>query len=285
MKFNKVNNLACPIDGLNLDIYDKQWVCANGHTFDIARQGYVNLLPVQQKRSKHPGDSKAMVVARTHFLDSGFYQPLADKISAVVEMLTMGNTNLCLLDAGCGEGYYLNYLCKTLSQSTQDMSLSLVGLDISKEAIIQSSKRNKDITWVVGTNRQPPIVESSVDIILCVFGFVSFDGFNKVLKPGGKLILVDPGPDHLQELREIIYKKTKPSDTENGKALDTNVFSLINSQQCTFKTGNINNKDINNLLIMTPHLFRASKEGKQLAATLEKLDLTVDVNIKTLVKQ
>ena len=79
MNIIKAHNLACPIDGARLEVHEKQLICENGHVFDIARQGYVNLLPVQHKRSKQPGDSKAMVLARTHFLNSGIYEAIANK--------------------------------------------------------------------------------------------------------------------------------------------------------------------------------------------------------------
>ncbi|VAW51780.1 Ribosomal RNA large subunit methyltransferase A [hydrothermal vent metagenome] len=275
------DNLACPIDGLKLVSDNKQWTCPNGHSFDIARQGYVNLLPVQYKRSKHPGDNKEMVVARTHFLDAGIYRCLAKKITETVDPLITDNNTFCFLDAGCGEGYYFNYLYQFLSAIDKSTKLSFIGLDISKEAILQASKRNKNITWVVGTNRQPPLAEASIDLILCVFGFVSFDGFAKILKPNGKMVLVDPGNEHLKELRELIYEKINRTELTD---IDTEQFSIVDSQNCKFKTGNIDNENVKNLLNMTPHLFRASKEGKLAVSKLTELDLTVDVVIRTLTK-
>ena len=145
MKIKKADNLACPIDGLKLVNDVKQWMCPNGHSFDIARQGYVNLLSVQYKRSKHPGDSKEMVVARTHFLNAGFYQPLARAIVQQVDSLITNHDPFCLLDAGCGEGYYFDYIFQSLNASEKNIDLSFVGLDISKQAIFQASKRNKNI--------------------------------------------------------------------------------------------------------------------------------------------
>lgn len=279
----KADNLACPIDGSHLTTQDKQLVCSNGHTFDIARQGYINLLPVQQKRSKHPGDSKMMVLARAQFLNAGYYQSIAQAIAETIGSLIPDEGEINLLDAGCGEGYYFDYLLNHLSHINQNSSLSFIGLDISKEAIEQSSKRNKQITWLVGTNRQPPVQDSSVDIILCVFGFVSYEGFLKVLKPGGKIILVDPGSEHLQELRKIIYQKDKEVSETDISEIKTDDFSIIDAKYCHFKTGDLGNEDIKNLLAMTPHMFRANKEGKEATNNLQSLDLTVDVVIRTLV--
>jgi len=220
-------------------------------------------------------------VARTHFLNAGFYQPLARTIVQQVDSLITNHDSFCLLDAGCGEGYYFDHIFQSLNASEKNIELSFVGLDISKQAILQASKRNKNISWVVGTNRQPPLLEASVDLVLCVFGFVNFDGINKILKPGGKIVLVDPGSEHLKELRERIYEKVNHTELTD---VDTKHFSITNSQSCTFKTGKLNNENIKNLLSMTPHLFRASKEGKVAASKLTELDLTVDVVIRTLSK-
>ena len=284
MNIIKSHNLACPIDGNKLEQNDGQLVCENGHTFDIARQGYVNLLPVQHKRSKQPGDSKAMVLARTAFLNSGIYEPIANKLTEIISAQITTDKETCFLDAGCGEGYYFDAIFRTLDEHKNTNKLSFIGLDISKEAIIQASKRNKQISWLVGTNRQPPIEDASVDIILCLFGFLSLDAFNKVLKPDGKIIIVDPGPEHLKELREIIYPEIKKSDKSNTSQNEIKGFALLKSEAVTFKAKITNNEKINQLLIMTPHFYRASKEGKQKAANLNKLDITINVIFKVLEK-
>ncbi len=282
MNIIKAHNLACPIDGLRLDIQEKQLICANGHTFDVSRQGYVNLLPVQHKRSKQPGDSKEMVGARTQFLNSGLYEPVANKLAEILYAQITGENEVCILDAGCGEGYYLDYVLNYLKNENIFNDISFIGLDISKPAIAESSKRNKEISWVVGTNRQPPVDYASVNIILCVFGFQSFEGFKKILKSNGKIILVEPGPDHLKELREIIYVEVRKSEPQDLTYLEVTGFSMVNSQQLKFKTGEIDNKNINNLLLMTPHFYRANKEGREMASHLEKLELTVDVVFRVL---
>lgn len=284
MNIIKSHNLACPIDGNKLEQNDGQLVCENGHTFDIARQGYVNLLPVQHKRSKQPGDSKAMVLARTAFLNSGIYEPIANKLTEIISAQITTDKETCFLDAGCGEGYYFDAIFRTLDEHKNTNKLSFIGLDISKDAIIQASKRNKQISWLVGTNRQPPIEDASVDIILCLFGFLSLDAFNKALKPDGKIIIVDPGPEHLKELREIIYPEIKKSDKSNTSQNEIKGFALLKSEDVTFKAKITNNEKINQLLIMTPHFYRASKEGKQKAANLNELDITINVIFKVLEK-
>lgn len=284
MNIIKLHNLACPIDGKKLEQRERQFLCENGHTFDIARLGYVNLLPVQHKRSKQPGDSKAMVLARTQFLDSEIYQPVANKLSEIVIAQLTEDNEICLLDAGCGEGYYFDYLFNKLSDIKKSKHLSFIGLDISKDAIIQATKRNKQICWVVGTNRRPPVENKSVDIILCLFGFPSVEGFNKILKPGGKIILVYPAVGHLKELREIIYPEVKNTDNSNSPMTEISGFSLLSNESLQFKEKITSNEQVNHLLVMTPHFYRASKEGRQAACNLHELDITIDVVFRVLEK-
>ena len=230
-----------------------------------------------------------MVVARTRFLDSGVYQPLAEKLSDICLNLIKNISNIedetiCLMDAGCGEGYYFNKIFGCLVNYEADNELSFVGLDISKPAIHEAAKRNKLITWLVGTNRQPPLAHDSVDVITCVFGFQSFEGFSKILKAGGKVVLVEPGPDHLCELREIIYTDVKKTSPPDMTAVLKSGFSLIESHNLKFKTSEINNVTINNLLLMTPHFYRANKEGREQAENIDKLSLTVDIVYRVLTK-
>ncbi len=288
MNIIKSQKLACPIDGKSLEQADRQFVCENGHTYDIARQGYVNLLPVQYKRSKQPGDSKAMVIARSLFLETGIYRAIATKLNDTVWAQIINHKDVCILDAGCGEGYYLNALVDFLRQKTNandtPNKVSFVGLDISKDAIIQSAKRNKQISWVVGSNRQPPILAESIDIILCMFGFLNSEGFNKILKPGGTIILVDPGPEHLKELRKIIYPEVNKTEPTDAAPADIAGFTLLQSETIQFKEKIDSNEHINHLLVMTPHFYRASKQGREVACNLKELEITIDVIFKVLGK-
>lgn len=284
MNIIKANNLACPVDGKKLEQVDKQFVCESGHTFDIARQGYVNLLPVQHKRSKRPGDSKAMVLARSNFLNTGVYRAIADKLIKTVSAHIINDNDYCFLDAGCGEGYYFDALFDFLEEKDDANTLSFVGLDISKDAIVQATKRNKKITWVVGTNRQPPIENESIDVILCLFGFFNAEGFYKVLKPDGKIVLIDPGSEHLKELREIIYPQVKSAKKPSASIVESEKFSLLNTESLQFEINISSNVQVNNLLLMTPHFYRASKEGREAACKLEHLEVMVDVVFKVLQK-
>ena len=267
------DQLICPLDKQPLQLNERTWCCDNGHSFDIAKQGYVNLLPVQNKRSKDPGDSKAMVQARREYLNKGYYQPLAQALADTV--LAMGSQ--ALLDAGCGEGYYLRYLVEQAEQ--QGTELSVAALDISKWAVQAAAKQDKRLSWMVASNNAIPLADNSVDTILCEFGFPVEAEFKRVLKTGGRLIMVDPAENHLKELKTIIYPELK-SKSERLPINDSD-FELSSEQRVNFQVELNNNESIKNLLTMTPHLYRASKEGREKAEKLQNLTITVDAWIRT----
>ena len=271
--------LACPLDGNPLRRAGAVWRCADGHSFDIASQGYTNLLPVQNKRSRDPGDSKEMVAARRRFLESGAYQPIAAAVSqAVLADLPPGS--LACLDAGCGEGYYLRQLADAAERSSEQQTLALLGLDISKWAVISAAKRDKRSNWIVGSNANLPVPTAALDRVLCMFGFPVYAEFARVLKTGGLLLQVDAGPDHLRELRETIYptlkaERTTPTAIPDGFTPDT-------TESIRYSPDLVGQAQIAALLAMTPHLYRATAEGRAKAAALTALTVTVDVRLNCL---
>ena len=273
-----LSNLICPLDGADLEKHSKLYTCPNGHSFDIARQGYINLLPAQYKRSKNPGDSKEMVLARKQFLNAGFYQPVADKILSVIKNYYQNKKPLSILDAGCGEGYYLNYIASSILNDINEHRL--FGLDISKEAILEAAKQNKNITWVVGTNRQPPLTERSIDVILCVFGFQSFEGFKKIIDKNGVVIIIEPGDSHLQELRDLIYNDKKVKNSHDSSIAIKNDFQETETESLNFKIVVNDQALIKNLLVMTPHFYRANKQGLEKVMALNSIELTIDVTLR-----
>ncbi|MDX1466980.1 MAG: methyltransferase domain-containing protein [Halomonas sp.] len=287
--------LACPLDGEALTRRDGAWRCSAGHSFDIARQGYVHLLPVQQKRSRDPGDSKAMVAARQRFLEAGHYRPVADAVARAV-LAGTGPEPLSCLDAGCGEGYYLRELARTCDEKRDEVgaekgeappSLSLLGLDISKWAVLAAARQGKQAgvpaSWVVGSNAHLPVQTGTLDRLLCLFGFPVAAEFARVMRPGGVLLTAEAGSDHLRELREIIYPRLKPERAAESAAPAG--FARLDTETLRYPLALEGAAPIADLLAMTPHLYRASVEGRERAAALDALTVTVEVRLTRYVRQ
>jgi 23S rRNA (guanine745-N1)-methyltransferase len=270
--------LCCPLDGSPLTQQGPSLSCANGHSFDIARQGYVNLLGPADKRSRDPGDSKAMVVARQQFLEAGHYQPLATRFAdLVLDRLADGEV---LVDAGCGEAYYLEQL-QLRGQARGRAGPDVIGFDISKWAL-QAAARRFDACWLVASNRQIPLA-TGASMVTSLFGFPDYRSFRQLLLPGACLLEIDAGPEHLIELRQLIYREVKSPKPYSWDRAQAAGFALAATEQVQFVTAQMGQSDIACLLQMTPHMFRASAEGRQRVAQLQSLAVTVDVRINLLI--
>lgn len=284
MIFEPADHLACPLDGGALSLVDRQYRCPHGHGFDLARQGYVNLLPVQHKHSREPGDSKAMVAARGRFLDAGFYRPIAQMLNAVALSRLPQAQAVRVVDAGCGEGYYLDGFARALAASGWTGQARLAGFDIAKPAVQAATRRNRAVTWFVASSRNPCLLPGTVDLLFCLFGFPDFEAFARVLRPGGSLLLVDAAEDHLLELREVIYPQVRRSPPPSVDKAQPFGFEPVENRPLRFRTPALARERIGDLLLMTPHLYRATRAGKEAAAALEALALTVDVVLRVLVR-
>lgn len=269
-----IKQFICPLDGSSLTLTQNRWECEHSHSFDIAKRGYTNFLLSQFKRSKDPGDSKEMVAARHRFLETGFYTPLADALAN----FTFIQPNISLLDAGCGEGYYV----RRLAEKSAKFHVEAVGLDISKPAIDSAAKFDKSATWLVASNANIPLPDKSIDIIWSIFGYPYPTEFLRVLKPGGRIIQVDAGPEHLLELRQIIYPTIKEKKSLAPLINDPCLtLTAESSLQFSIELCQVN---IHDLLLMTPHLFKASPERRNQALTTKSLKTQVDMTIRVQVK-
>lgn len=273
MRFTANDLLRCPLDQLPLQPHDGCLCCDSGHSYDIARLGYVNLLSASDKRSKEPGDSKDMVAARGNFLSAGHYAPIAERLAEILAPLIRSDSTI--VDAGCGEGYYLQQLQERLS-SANGFAPPMIGLDISKWAV-QAATRRLAATWLVASNRNIPIAAHSVDCLLSLFGFPMYDVFQSVLKKEGTLLVLSAGPRHLIELREVIYPKLKASASSVLQQAGDAGFRAGITSTLEFTTAALTQEEIKHLLGMTPHLYRAGREGLQRAALLDQLPVTIDV--------
>lgn len=270
--------LACPLCREPLEITQKVMRCANNHCFDQAKQGYWNLLAVQQKKSIDPGDNPLMVAARSQFLDLQCYQPLADTVTNMLTEISQNLESISILDMGCGDGYYTEQWQTALSTANPLKEINFFGLDISKHAVKAATKRTKDITWLVASGSKMPIKDQSLDVLSVVFSRLMPAPFAKVLKTNASLILVWPTDEHLIELKQAMYSEVRSSNYQPALELDS-LFKLVNQQVLKFKFMLSTAEHLSTLLNMTPHGQRINNETKQSLVNRLPLELTFSVNI------
>ena len=242
--------LVCPLCAGPFDAQDGAWRCIAGHAFDVAREGYVNLLPAHHKHSKDPGDRPESLQARRAFLDTGHYAPLRD---AMVERLAALRPDH-LLDIGCGEGYY------TAAMAAQ--SAVTAGLDIAKPAIRLAAKRfGSGITWVVGSGARLPVADDAIDVICTLFTPLHEAEMARVLRPGGTALVVTPDAAHLHALRAELFDVVEPHEPDKFRRGFEMQFDFA-SQQSLRHSMSLSPQDLAQLLEMTPYAWKARPERR-----------------------
>ena len=251
-------NLLCPVCGEQLNLSGKQYLCPNRHSFDVARQGYVNLLTVQQKHSLNPGDTREQVLSRREFLEAGFYAPIAETL--IAEAKALGITGQ-ILDVGCGEGYYSARLADALG-------VPLTGPDISKEAVRCAAAKYKGKQWLCATAAHIPVEDGSVSLLTSLFALTLPQEFARVLQEGGYYFQVLAAEDHLLGLKGIIYDQLNFKEKNTVPELPG--FELRKSVPIRFSF-TVEGQQIQNLFSMTPHVFRIGKDGAERLRKTETL--------------
>lgn len=281
--------LQCPVCRKPMRLSAGGYQCPALHSFDAARQGYVNLLLAHKKHSKEPGDDQGMIQSRRRFLDLGYYDRVSGAINETVgtALSGLGGGSACsLLDAGCGEGFYLQRLKAALAHGNQaDLVIDYHGVDVSKFAIRQATQRDRSMAWFVASINDLPFLDSSLDLVLSVFSPVNIPEFARILEPSGRLVFASPGPRHLNGLREIIYPVTRQHEestiTEKAKEL----FSPPTVQRINYQLELKSRQEIMDLLAMTPYYWNIDQPTKAKVAALDHLALDVDVEIRVFTKK
>ena len=242
--------LICPVCGEKLNRQDRSYVCPNRHSFDMARQGYVNLLTVQQKHSLNPGDTREQVLSRRAFLEAGYYAPILNTLIETAKELGITGP---IIDVGCGEGYYSAQLAAALNAE-------LMGFDISKEAVRCAAAKYKGPTWLTATASHIPVENGSAKLLTSLFALTLPEEFARVLAEDGYYFQVLACQDHLLGLKSIIYDELKFKEKDSVPELPG--FVLHKSVPIRF-TFTVEGEQIRNLFSMTPHVFRIGKEGAE----------------------
>ena len=242
-----------------------RFVCPRGHAYDIAREGYVNLLQVQDRKSNSPGDSKEAVAARRRLFDAGFGKPLLDPLLAMVGGLALPKGS-AVLDVGCGEGTFLGAVA-------EKFELEGWGVDISTPAIEAAARRHRREHWVVANaDRGLPFADGSFRIVMTIAGRRHASEFRRVLAEDGRLVAAVPAEDDLRELRAALH----------GNALIIDRFGpLLSALESSFRletrkvvrhVARIESKSLLDLLSSTYRGARRSQ--KESIENLDSMDVT-----------
>lgn len=268
---------CCPVCGEPLPRADRNYRCINGHPFDIARQGYINLLLPQHRRSKDPGYSKEMIAGRRDFFDAGHYEPLADGIAELVSSyLPAGEGERIVVDAGCGEGYYLRRLRTLLRRDNGDKNTLLCGLDISKHGIRVAARRDPQGVYAVASTYRIPIQAETADVLLTHFSPVSAEDFRRVVKPGRVVLVGGPGENHLFSFKKLLYDTPERHDPVDTLA-DEAGFELIDTRSIRYPLSLRGPGQVANLLLVTPFFWSVDQATRDRLAEVDSLDTEVDV--------
>lgn len=255
----------CPICKASLHRQEQAYRCPNGHCYDVAKEGYTYLLPVNQRNSLNPGDDKAMAAARQVFLSNGYYAPLKDALCGLLQAQNPST----LLDAGCGEGYYTQGMRQALPEA------KIAAIDISKFCMKKAAKREKTVEFAVSSSYHLPLADGTVEAVVNCFSPLALEEFSRVLTQDGMLYYVVPGAAHLWELKEVLYDKPYPNEEKEtpyqGFAYE-NIIPLDFTMELTCQA------HIQALFAMTPYCWKTPKSGMDRLA--EKQQLTVRASFK-----
>ena len=267
----------CPVCCRPLEKAGSSLICASGHSYDISKHGYVNLLRSNASGKRH-GDDKLMVRARRDFLATGIYDPLSREVCRLSEKYTPANP--VILDAGCGEGKYTldiyNYLTSAGKKCT------ICGIDISKDAVDYAARLSSDIQFAAASSAAIPMADESTDLVISIFSPLMAGEFLRVLKSRGVFIRAYPLERHLIELKELIYDRPYENPPED---LTIDGFKLVETCPVKYAANLRSNEEIMNLFKMTPYYYKTSAADQARAAATRSLDVSLEFGVSVYKKE
>lgn len=276
MKNNFIKSIyKCPVCQENLMMEERRFVCLNNHSYDIAERGYVNLMLANQKKTKDPGDNKGMIESRRDFLNKGYYKRFSDLLNEIITGELHGSESR-ILDAGCGEGYYISNLRRSFLERDNDCDAAFYGTDISKNAIIYAAKRDRDINLSVGSSFDLPIMNNVLDCVIRNFAPGDDKEFYRVLKWEGILVIATPGVEHLYGLKEKLYEKPRKNDI---REIVPEGFRHIEKKEVRYEISLNDTEDIVNLISMTPYYWSITDTMRSGMGEISELKTELDFKI------
>ncbi len=270
----------CPVCNLPIEKLEKSYSCSDKHSYDISKNGYVNLLLANQKKSINSGDSKEMLLHRKDFLNSGYYKNLLDLITKIIKKFIDENKSekISLLDLGCGEGYYISNLINNLNNNHD-----YYGIDVSKEAINLASKRNCQAKFAVANSYTLPFMDNSFSVIFSIFSPIDENEILRTLKENSIVIIIGPNSKHLFDLVKLIYDEPRLHNYEN-KLSKSNNFKLLEKHTLNYFIDLQNKDDIENLFMMTPYFWQIKPDKKDKVMSIDNLKMEIDFDVKVFTK-
>ena len=256
--------IICPVCGDALTESDRSFTCGNGHCFDKAKEGYVNLLTSSHKPGNTIGDNKDMARNRREFLTKGYFDALVCGISEFIKEKAIPHPTIA--DICCGEGYYGHRI-------KSEFDCDMFGFDLSKEMVRLAAKRKDGITYFVGNLSHIPVRDESVDIALHLFAPFHEKEFGRIIKDDGYILSVVAGENHLFELKELLYDTPYKNDEEPPKAES---LSLLEKRKFTARVHLETNDDIMTLFKMTPYYYHTKDSDKAKIENLSEMDITTE---------
>ena len=260
---------SCPVcrAPLVLITQERRWLCESRHSFDVAREGYVNLLLAARRRSPRPGDSPEMVGARRRFLATGAFDPLS---SALADLVGAGCPDV-VLDVACGEGRHTRRLPAPV----------VLGVDIAKPAVAAAARRHRDGWYAVASAADLPLPDGAVDVALAVFGPVVAAELARVVRPSGLVVIVHPGPSHLEDLRRLVYAEARAHEDKDPLPDCEGRFTRCRSDAFRFRLVVGDPGILEDLFVMTPYRWHASPDIRErlVTAAAGGFETTADVRV------
>ncbi len=260
----------CPVCSEPMELVDdSQLICKDNHSFDLSKQGYVNLAQ-QAHVTKY---DQALFNARKAVIDSGFFNPLLDYITELILEQIKDQADSVVVDAGCGEGSHLSAILSRLNKDVTG-----VGIDLSKEGIIAASKDHPGHIWAVADLANCPFQDAEFDVILNILSPANYSEFTRILKPGGLFIKVVPEVSYLKELRDVFYEKNDRKSDADPVARTFEHFNSVKTKHITYKFP-LEPSLLARLIQMTPLTWGASDEKVEEALRIGIEAVTIDYTV------